>query len=354
MPGRLHAGNPVGLPADATVAEFAAAVDVVSADPGIDAVIAIYTSPLPDPLQDVAAAIADAAALHPTTPLVACVLGRRGLLDAGPGRPTVPSFAFPEAAGRALGAVAAYAAWRRRGPGTPVGDGSGAPDGARAAVTRRLASGEGWLGPRDVAELLAAYGLALLRSVLVASAGEATEAAGQIGWPVVLRADARPGSGPVTGAHVRVGLADASAVETAWEALHGPDVDVVVQAMATPGLDVVVGIEQDPLFGSLVTLGRSAGTGVAPRRRSARSTPLTDVDVEAVLDDTDDGWSDAERHGVAGVVARIGCLADDLPEVVELELNPVIVGAGGAVATGARVRVAPYEPRPEMALRRLV
>ncbi|HET9691591.1 MAG TPA: GNAT family N-acetyltransferase [Acidimicrobiales bacterium] len=359
LPGRASATNPVGLPADAGPADFAAAVAAVLADDGVDAVLALYTSPLAVPLEEVARAVAGAAAAT-TKPVALCALGRRGVLDPGDGLPPVACYAFPESAARALGAVSAYAAWRRRGPGQPLAPPGVDVEAARAATAPVLAAGGGELDQATATAVVEACGVATAPSAVVADPADAVVAAGAVGYPVVLRADPTGPDGPPT--HVRVGLADPAAVRAAYTALAGPGSRVLVQPMVDPGLDVVVGVEQDPLFGSLVTLARSAGTGVPPRRRSGRSTPLSDADLTGLLDEVDDGWSGAERAAVGEVVARVAALAEAVPELAEIELNPVIVpGGDGAdrptdrepTATGVRVRVAPFDPRPELAVRRL-
>ncbi|GIU87126.1 MAG: hypothetical protein KatS3mg009_1641 [Acidimicrobiia bacterium] len=136
--------NPVDLVAGATADQFEQALRVALADPGIDALLAIFVPPLVTRAADVAAAIARAAAGAGDKPVLACFLGRAGVPDVlrGDGtRRTIPSFAFPEAAAYALGRAAALADWRRRPVGTvPVLADTDA-DGARAAVAS-------WLGGR--------------------------------------------------------------------------------------------------------------------------------------------------------------------------------------------------------------
>ncbi len=359
LPSPAPLRNPLGLPPDARPDDFQAAVAQVLSDPGVDSVMVLYASPLAAPLGDVTRAIAAAAETHPAKPVLACVLGQRGILTVGPDRPRIPSFAFPESAARALGAVAAYAAWRRSGQGHPPEVVGISPDRARTVIetalrAERSPAGGGWLSADATAELLDAYAIRYLDSRPAHGADEAVASAESLGYPVVVRSDPRPGAPAGTGTHLRVGLSGAAAVRGAWAALTDPAAAITVQRMAQPGLDVVVGVAQDSTFGSLVTLARSAGTGVPPRRRSARSVPLSDVDILSLVDDVADGWSDAERSSIGATLAHLSQMAEDLPEIAELDINPLIVGDDGATAAGARVRVAPWVARPELALRRLV
>ena len=135
----------------------------------------------------------------------------------------------------------------------------------------------------------------------------------------------------------------------------------VVQAMADAGPEVIVGVVQDPSFGPLVMFG-SGGTAVELLGdRVFRVLPLTDIDAYELVRSTRGspllfGYRGAPPADVASLedlVLRVGRLVDDIPEIAELDLNPVIVSPNGAVAVDAKVRLAPWVPRPELALRRL-
>jgi acyl-CoA synthetase (NDP forming)/GNAT superfamily N-acetyltransferase len=296
-PGRVR--NPVDLAPDARPEAFRAAIDAVLADDGVDAVIALYTSPMAAPVADVAAALAGKPVGGWPKPVLACILGRRGLLEipSSDGVPrSIPSFAFPEAAARALGRVAGYAEWRTRPEGTVPVLAAVDTAAARTVVAAWAAApGDGWLGDRPASALLAAFGLGL----------------GTVG--------------PTTSGRT----------------------------------DFVVGVSQDPLFGPLVSLrvpGRVA-RGVA--EEAGRALPVTDVDaaelrLEVFGDEHPDGspLSTAQCAGIDDVVLRVARLVEDVPEVVELELDVHLAGPRPVLA-GVRIRLAPWEPHPELALRRL-
>ncbi|MGH9094514.1 MAG: acetate--CoA ligase family protein, partial [Acidimicrobiales bacterium] len=182
-----------------------------------------------------------------------------------------------------------------------------------------------------------------------------------IGYPVALRTDPVDPSADGPAAQVRLGLGTPAAVRDAFaELTAGGTGPVSVQAMAGAGSAATVGITQDPLFGPLVTLGISAGLGDGPRGRAGRIAPLTDRDAaelaaEALGRARLDGspWTDAERTAIEDVLLRAGRLAEDLPELAELDINPLIVTPAQTAAGGFRARVAPWAPRPELALRHL-
>jgi acyl-CoA synthetase (NDP forming)/GNAT superfamily N-acetyltransferase len=322
VPWEAQAHNPVDLAPDAHPEAFRLATEAVLADDGVDAVIALYTSPVAAPLADIAAALAAAPSTpagRGTKPLLACVLGRRGLLAfPSPDASTrsIPSFAFPEAAARALGLIAEYSGWRARPEGTFAVFDDIDKDAARAVVdggrarTGREPGHDHPLAPSEAHRLLRAYGV-----------GPADD-------------------GDVVGARVRTPPANGERT--------GPD-------GPTPGgADLTVSVSYDPLFGPLVRLhvpGRSL-------QGPARLLPITDIDAaelrrEVLGDRHPDGGALLEEEGalIDEIVARVGRLVEDLPEVAGLDID-VVVGDPAAIIAG-RVRLGAWEPRPDLALRRL-
>src|SRR5207237_234751 len=161
----------------------------------------------------------------------------------------------------------------------------------------------------------------------------------------------------IDGGGVRLGLGTAPEVAAAYtsmeaslgEAMGG----AVVQTMADAGPEVIVGVVQDPSFGPLVMFG-SGGTAVELLGdRVFRVLPLTDIDAYELVRATRGspllfGYRGAPPADVASLedlVLRVGRLVDDIPEIAELDLNPVIASPAGAVAVDAKVRLAPWMPR---------
>lgn len=125
-------------------------------------------------------------------------------------------------------------------------------------------------------------------------------------------------------------------------------------------LPVAVTVSQHPQFGALISLGTSGRFGERPRPTTGRAAPLTEADVTELVDEAvaaarpdDDRWGPPEMAAVRDMVARVGKLAEDLPEVVELVINPLLVDHGQAVATAPAGRLQVWLPHPELAIRRL-
>ena len=222
----------------------------------------------------------------------------------------------------------------------------------------------GWLRPDDVQEVLAAYGLPILGGVVVHGAEQAVAAFTEAGGPVAVKAVAEGVLHKAAAGGVRLGLDSPGAVaRTADElaALFGERLKgLFVQPMAPAGPELLVGIAGDPVFGPLVAVGLGGTVTDLSADRAHRLVPLTEADADDMLDEFRAGkrlfdpqhGPGPDRAAVRNVIVRVAALAERLPEVVELDLNPVIAGTDRCVAVDARIRVAP--PRPyDPALRAL-
>ncbi len=361
--------NPVDLVASATPAVYEQAVRLVLADDRVDAVLVICTPTFAAPPDRVAALVPPIAA-SADKPVVGCFLAAPTvppLLGGDADGAVVPAFASPEPAARALARAATYAEWRRRPPGAvPELDGFD-PDRARAVVARFLrdSSEGGWLPTEQVGELLEAVGVPVLRTVAVRDAEEAGRAAADLGYPVALKA-----VGPdlihksdVGGVQLDLGSdTEVTAGHEAMAARLGVGMTgAVVQQMATPGVETIVGVVQDPLFGPLVMFGLGGVATELLGDRSFRVLPLTDLDAAELVRSLRAspllfgyrGSPPVAVDALEDVLQRVARLAGNVPEVAELDLNPVIVSTAGAVAVDCRARVAHIPAGPAPDLRRL-
>ena len=145
-------------------------------------------------------------------------------------------------------------------------------------------------------------------------------------------------------------LADEWAVHEAADAMGGR---VLVQPMIRSGVELLAGIVQDPVFGPLVAFGPGGVLAELIGEAVFRIAPLTDVDVAAMVSAGKAGRLVAGFRGappadavaLSDLLSRLSALAVDLPELAELDLNPVIATADGCVIVDARARIAPVEDR---------
>jgi len=341
LPAEASSANPIDLLGSATGETYERTLPIVLADPGVDAVVALFVLTVVASTADVCAAI-ERVRGRAEKPLVPVVISADGA-------PT-GAFSYPESAVRALGLAAQRAAWLRRPAGSvPELEDVHEPV-ARAIVDTALeAHGEGWLTPAETRGLLGAYGVPLVGELNAATPDEAAAAAAEIGFPVVVKT-AAAGAHKTESGGVALDLRSEAEVRVAAERIGGP---VVVQPFLAGGAELLAGVVQDPVFGSLVAFG--PGGTLAELIGSARFAlaPLTDVDVEVALTTGKAaklvaGWRGAppaDRAALADLLHRLSRLATDLPEIAELDLNPVLARPRGCVAVDARVRVR----RPERA-----
>ena len=339
LPAEASTANPVDLLGSAVGETYERAIPILLDDPGVDALVVLFVLTIVSDTSDVVEAIRRASA-GSAKPVVPVVMSAEGA--------PLGSFAYPESAVHALGLAVQRAQWLRRAEGVvPELDGIDAT-GARELVHELLAQSEdGWLDPDETRRLLGAYGLPLVPERRAETPDEAVAAAVELGLPAVVKT-------AVAGAHktesggVALDLRSEDEVRRAAERIGGP---VIVQPFLSGGCELLAGVVQDPVFGPLVAFG--PGGTLAELIGSARFAlaPVTDVDVQLALTSGKAGrlvagWRGsppADTAAVADVLYRLSQLAVDLPEVAELDLNPILAGADGCVAVDARVRLQPVD-----------
>jgi acetyl coenzyme A synthetase (ADP forming)-like protein len=350
--------NPVDMTAAASGEDFARTIAAVGADPNVDAVVVIYIPVVGNPVE-IAAAIARGADAVPAAKPVLAVLMASDHPDkalATSARGVLPVYRFPENAALALAAAARYAAWRQRPAGTPLVLDDGARRAIRAVVDRVLAAGgPRWLAPEDLRTVLEAAGIAVADEERVAPR-DAAAAAGRLGYPLVAKAIAPGVLHKTDVGGVRLGLRSAAdvvaaveAIERAMDAIDARLDGILLQREIAGGVEALVGVTTDPTFGPVVVCGLGGVLVEVLRDVSFRLTPVTDRDAADMLDalkgarllDGYRGGPRADRAALVDVVRRVSALVEVVPELRELDLNPVKVLAPGrgAVVVDARMRV---------------
>jgi acetyl coenzyme A synthetase (ADP forming)-like protein len=352
LPAEASLANPVDMLGSATAAAYEATLPVVLADPQVDAVIVLFVPPATAGAEDVAEGIAQALDGEPTDkPVLAALLSAEGP-PAALRRTPAPAalFTYPESAAHALGLAAMRAEWLRRPVGTvPALEGVDAGR-AQGVASAALAEAEdAWLTPSETRELLEAYGVPLVPERVADSVEDAAEAARELGLPAVVKS-AEAGAHKTETGGVALNLADEDAVREAAERIGPP---MIVQPMVKGGTEFLAGIVQDPTFGPLVAFGPGGVLAELIGEAGFRIAPLTDVDADELLAQEKTGLLVAGYRGappadtaaLTDLLHRLSRLGEDLPEVAELDLNPVLAGPEGCVAVDARARVR----RPERA-----
>ena len=333
--------------------------------PSIDGVVVILAPVATAAAEDVAAAVAGIDA--GIRPIVFVHLGDSRVpaaLSAG-ARP-IPCYAFPERAVRALGRIAGHSSWKHRPAGqTPQLEGVDA--GAANTITKAFLAANpdgGWLSPDEAVAMLRAFGIATAGEVEVASAEAAAAAALQLGGAVALKAMGATILHKSDVGGVRLDLSGPDDVAKAYSAMAGHLGDAMEGAIVQPmlrGVELIAGVVTDPLFGPVVMFG-SGGTAVELfGDRVLRILPLTDQDAREMVRSIRGapllfghrGAPACDVAAVEDVLLRVARLADEVPQLAEMDLNPLIASPGGAVAVDVRIRLAPWRRHAETEVRRL-
>jgi acyl-CoA synthetase (NDP forming)/GNAT superfamily N-acetyltransferase len=326
-PSGLTVTRRTDLPPGTSPSSFARALRTIAADDTVDALV-VACVPLLSASTGFGAVLAEPLG----KPVVATVLAE----DVPPGVPAYPSV---EEAVRALGRVAAYAAWRREPAGT-------IPD----------------VSTVDSDDLLERYGIRVVASRIVDPPG-AVAAARELGFPVAVKlADPERRHRPDLGT-VRLDLPDADAVaRTVAEltALFGPE-RLIVQPMVPAGVPFVVEAVDDPAYGPLVGFGPGGVVGDLLGDKAWRAAPLTDRDAAALVREPRTapllfgyrGAPEADVAALEDLVLRVGVLVDEHPEVTRLVLNPVLVGPTGVSIVDSTVHYGQPTGRDDEGPRRL-
>jgi acyl-CoA synthetase (NDP forming)/GNAT superfamily N-acetyltransferase len=374
--GLLEEKAPALLSSAASPQDFVGATLLALSDPSCDSVVCAAVNVYEEGTEEVITAL-DAIAGKADKPLIGVFLDfhpamrKESAVDL-PGE--LPRFDAPADAIHALAALTAYAHWRERDPGAvPLLEPD--TDRARRIVNRVLSANPAGreLDGEETHELLDAYGIGLVPSYRVTSLDEAVAVAERLGCSVVLKGTAASVRGRPDQASVHRNLADADDVAHAWSELEalvrdiglGSDVGAVarpvVQAMAAPGVALVVTSREDAAFGPIISLGLEGIPSELLGDTVYRVPPLTTVDAAAMVRDLRAAPTLFGRHGSPGVdiaaiedlLHRVAQLADDLPQLAAVSLSPCIASRSGMSVLGARIVIAPTDDRRDPLARTL-
>jgi acyl-CoA synthetase (NDP forming) len=355
--------NPVDMVASATSNDFARAIRAVANDPNVDALIVIFIPPMALRPEEVAGEILKAAQeLGGRIPILSTFMASHGspeILSDGQNR--IPSYPFPEAAARALSRAVQYGKWLAMPEGNASIFSDVRREDAVAIVAHALREGERWLTPEEIENLLSCYGVSLVKTLRAATPEEAGRAALELGGQVALKAIA-PGLVHKTEAGaVRLALSGKEETQEAAEQMISQlgsaglkSTGFMIQPMVPSGIEMLVGVTHDPVFGPIVVCGAGGVLVELLKDAVVRITPLTDQDASEMIRSLKtfpllNGYRGGPRYDVTALeqlILRVGALVEDIQEIGELDLNPVIVlpEGQGISLVDARVRVAEALP----------
>ena len=361
LPAAASVGNPIDVLGDADPDRYVTAVRAAQDDPSIDAILVILTPQAMTKPAETARAIASC--VRGDTPILASFMGGA---DVMPGREelvasSLPDYTSPERAVAALKAMCDYAKWLRRPPRVvarfPVNRRR-----AERIVNRHVKTGLPKIGEADSKEILRAYNFPVLPGRVATSAEEAIEVAQIIGYPVAMKIVSPDIIHKSDLGGVRLDLSSPEGVRDAFDLmmmrisqrvpaarLEG----VYIEKMSRRGREVILGMSRDPQFGPMLMFGLGGIFVEVMKDVTFHIAPITEEEAMQMLEQTK---SFALLHGYRGVgsvdlsaiatsLQRISQLVTDFPEIVEMDINPFIVGRVGteSVAADARITLARSE-----------
>jgi len=355
LPAEASVGNPVDMIASADDAQYGESLAAVLADDGVDMAMVINVTPLLTDPGDVVEKVASAArAGGRTKPVLAVMMATEEFYERMKHRRDHPPvYRFPESAARAMQMLARYADWRRRPFDEPVPE---FPTDDQAVAGILAATGDGYLPPEDALRVLDLYGVPLASWRRVDTAEEALAAAGEIGYPVAVKAVAPDLIHKSEAGAVAIGLRDEGELAQALDGMAasmaraGPEIEgFLVQEMVRGGHEVIFGISTDPRFGPLLMFGlggkyvevfQDVRFGVTPLVSHEAREMVRGIRGFKLLEGVR-GEPAADLDLLVDVLLRLAQLAQRHPAIKELDLNPFLAASdrASAKAVDARIRV---------------
>ena len=352
--------NPVDVIGDAKEDRYQAALEAVAADPNVDGVLAL-TTPQAMTENDKFAEVVGQTAKQTGKPFFTSFMGEVSVAQARVilRNYGVPQYPYPEPAVRTFEAMVRYREWQEYTPAPPR---EFTVDKGRVALTILEAqrAGRTTVGEREAREVIAAYGLRLPQNVLARTVDEAVAAAQQMGFPVALKIVSPDILHKTDVGGVRLNLQDADAVARAFAAIDTsvrrffPSAaiqGIAVQEMVAGGKEVILGMTRDPSFGPLLMFGLGGIYVEVLKDVAFRVAPIGPDEAEAMIREIRSfpllrgvrGEKPSDLNAIVDALCRLSQLCVDFPEVLEMDVNPLLVKpeGEGAVAIDARLGLVP-------------
>ncbi len=340
--------NPLDLTGSANEEQYEGVLKLLATDKGNDAVIIIFAPPVIVSSKGMEDAIRRVAPvfLRQRKPLLACLMGQRGFtakLDFKD--KLVPSYSFPEGAVLALAKAVKYGEWLRKSKGTiPKIRGIKRERARKIIETAMTRSAERplWLSPKEITNLLGCYGIRITDTLMATTADEATAAASTVGFPVAVKLSSSTIIHKTDVGGVKLDLESEIAVKRAFNDIksglsktgrqHEME-GVTVQHMINGGIETIVGVTLDPSFGPLIMFGLGGVYAELIKDVAVRLHPLTDSDARELvrsikmsnLLDGFRGSPPSDTESLEDLLLRLSALVEDIPQIAELDFNPVKV-----------------------------
>ncbi|MBF0433087.1 MAG: acetate--CoA ligase family protein, partial [Fibrobacteria bacterium] len=360
LPAAASVGNPIDVLGDADPERYALAVETALRDETVDAVIIILTPQAMTRAIETAEAIA--AQNKHTKPVLVSFMGG---LDVSPGRDAlmkagIPDYPSPERAVAALRAMAEYAEWRNRPPRIitrfPVNRRR-----AERIINRHIRTGQFQMGEAQAKAILRAYNFNVPPGAVAATAEEAVERANKIGFPVAMKIVSKDIIHKSDIGGVKLNLNSTEEVRDAFDLMtlrikqKMPNAfieGVYLEQMCGRGREVILGMTRDPQFGPMLMFGLGGIFVEVMKDVTFHIAPITEAEARQMLETTKSyallkgvrGQRSVDMNAIALSLQRISQLVTDFPQIIEMDINPFIVGLPGDPSIAADARITLSNP----------
>jgi acetyl coenzyme A synthetase (ADP forming)-like protein len=343
LPDAASAANPVDVLGDARADRYQFALEQVAQDPNVDGIMVLLTPQAMTEI-DATARVIGSVSQNINIPILGCFMGE-ARIQTGIDiliRHSIPNFPFPERAANAFKAMSSYRFVKSRPIPTYTHFEVDTAE-VRNVFDKARSDSRLTIGDAESRSILQAYGLRVPKSEIAETPEQASIIAGKIGYPVVLKIASPDILHKTDIGGVKVGLKNSEDLRDAFELMvyraqrYVPDARIwgcLVQEMApSGGLEVLVGMNRDPQFGPLVTFGlggiyveilQDVTFRVAPFSYLEAEEMLTQIRAHALLDGVR-GQPPIDKTAIIDALLRISQLVQDFPEIIELDINPLMV-----------------------------
>jgi len=355
LPSAASVGNPIDVLGDAEPDRYVMSVNAAQDDDEVDGIIVILTPQAMTKPAETARAITGC--LRGDKPVLACFMGGE---DVMPGRQelvasNLPDYPSPERAVGALKAMCDYVAWRQR-PARVV---TRFPVNRRRTgriISRHLQNGIYEIGESKAKEILEAYNFTVLPGRFTTTAEETIEMAEEISYPVAMKIASPDILHKSDIGGVKLNLGSAEAVRDAFDLMmlrirqRMPEArleGVYIEKMSSRGREVIIGMTRDRQFGPMLMFGLGGIFVEVMKDVTFHLAPITADEAMQMLEGPRSsallkgvrGETSVNLQGIGDSLQRMSQLVTDFPEIIEMDVNPLIVGPVGTEPVAADARI---------------
>jgi acetyltransferase len=367
LPPNWSHGNPVDIIGDAQTDRYHNAVKACLEDPNVDGVLTILTPQAMTKPLEAAKAVIELSQNH-KKPLLTCWMGEGQVSESRKlfNHAQRPNFRTPEPAVEAFAYLSAYYQNQKlleQMPGPFSHHLAPDVEGARMIIEGALQDRRKILNEMESKALLSAFHIPVAQTMVAHSPNEALLIAQQVGYPVAMKVNSRDISHKSDAGGVKLNVGNAQSVRAAYQEIidnvkrnrpeaHMDGIAIQPMIVKENGRELMLGVTNDPVFGPIITFGAGGTLVEVMGDRAVALPPLNSFLVKDLIKGTHIAkmlgtfrqMPAVNMEALETVLLRVSEMVCELPMLMEMDINPLIVDEHGALAADARVLVEPRQP----------